>query len=527
MQHRNMHDHNASATVATAAPGDTAPADDATRWQEYARHAALRAEVSLALAEPGEPRATLQRCAEALVAHLDAAFARIWTVADDAATLELQASAGRYTHLSGPHGRIPIGHLKIGMIAQECRPYLTNAVIGDPRVHEQAWARREGMVAFAGYPLIVEARLVGVMALFAQHPLTAATLEALASVAAAIGQGIERQRAEALLREREAAYRGVFEATSDGLLIGDFAGQILTANPAAGAIFGHDAAAWPALTLADLIAPDEDAELRRHLAAVAAGGEFRAQLTGRRRDGRAVPLEIYGSALSYRGQSRLLCAIRDITERVEAERLRAQRVQEERQRLARELHDSVTQALYGITLYSTAATRQLAAGDLATARGSLAEIGATAHEALAELRLLIFELRPPLLAGAGLVAALQARLDAVEGRLGTLKTRLDAPATLELPPAHEETLYRIAQEALNNTLKHAHARQVTVSLHQDAAVTRLRISDDGGGFDPQAEGGHGGLGLRGIAERAALVGARLDVTSAPGAGTTLAVELPR
>ncbi|HEY8599814.1 MAG TPA: histidine kinase [Thermomicrobiales bacterium] len=515
-----MRDHNASTT--------TAPTDDAAaHWREHARHAALRAEVSLALAEPGTPRATLQRCAEALVAHLDAAFARIWTVADDGATLELQASAGRYTHLDGPHGRIAIGHLKIGLIAQERRPYLTNAVIGDPRVHEQGWARREGMVAFAGYPLIVEARLVGVMALFAQRPLTATTLDALASVAAAIGQGIERQRAEAALREREAAYRGVFEATSDGLLIGDFAGQILAANPAAGAIFGHDAAAWPALTLADLLAPDEGVALGRHLAAVAAGEQFRAQLAGRRRDGRAVPLEIHGSTLSYGGQARLLCAVRDITERVEAERLRDRRVHEERQRLARELHDSVTQSLYGITLYSTAATRQLAAGDLATARDSLAEIGATAQEALAELRLLIFELRPPILAEAGLIAALQARLDAVEGRIGTLKTRLDAPATLELPPAIEESLYRIAQEALNNTLKHAHARQVTVALQQDATTTRLRIGDDGVGFDPHADAGHGGLGLRGIAERAALLGARLDVTSAPDRGTAITVEVPR
>lgn len=514
-----MPDHHTGTTIA--------PTGTATEAAEHARHAALRAEVSLALAEPGEPRATLQRCAEALVAHLDAAFARIWTVTDDGTTLELQASAGRYTHLDGPHGRVAIGHLKIGLIAQERRPYLTNAVIGDPRVHEQAWARREGMVAFAGYPLIVEARLVGVMALFAQHPLTAATLEALASIAAAIGQGIERQRTETLLREREAAYRGVFEATSDGLLISDFAGRILTANPAAGAIFDHDATAWPALALADLIAPDDAAALRRHLATVAAGGEFRAQLTGQRRAGHAVPLEIYGSPLSYHGQPRLLCAIRDITERVEAERLRVQRVQAERQRLARELHDSVTQSLYGITLHSTAATRQLAAGDLAVARDSLAEISATAHEALAELRLLIFELRPPILAEAGLVAALQARLDAVEGRVGTLKTRLDAPTALHLPAATEEALYRIAQEALNNILKHAHARQVVVSLHQDATLTRLRISDDGGGFDPQATSGHGGLGLRGIAERAALLGARLDVTSAPGQGTTVAVEVPR
>ena len=84
--------------------------------------------------------------------------------------LELQASAGLYTHLDGPHSRVPVGQYKIGLIAQERKPHLTNTVVGDPRVSDQEWAQREGMVAFAGYPLIVEDRLVGVMAMFARHP---------------------------------------------------------------------------------------------------------------------------------------------------------------------------------------------------------------------------------------------------------------------------------------------------------------------------------------------------------------------
>ena len=95
----------------------------------------------------------LQRCAEALVDHLHGAFARIWTLNPQEDVLELQASAGLYTHLDGPHSRVPVGKYKIGLIAQERKPHLTNAVVGDPRVSDQEWARREGMVAFAGYPL--------------------------------------------------------------------------------------------------------------------------------------------------------------------------------------------------------------------------------------------------------------------------------------------------------------------------------------------------------------------------------------
>ncbi|HEX7314273.1 MAG TPA: PAS domain S-box protein [Pyrinomonadaceae bacterium] len=172
------------------------------------QQAALGAEVGAALAEGQMPlRRVLQRCVEAVVNYLDAAFARVWTIERGADVLELQASAGMYTHLDGPHGRVPVGKFKIGLIAAERKPHLTNSVVGDPRVGDQEWARREEMVSFAGYPLLVEDRLVGVLAMFARKALPDDTMEALASVANVIAQGIERRRAEErlaeLLRERE------------------------------------------------------------------------------------------------------------------------------------------------------------------------------------------------------------------------------------------------------------------------------------------------------------------------------------
>ncbi|MDQ2800713.1 MAG: response regulator, partial [Armatimonadota bacterium] len=170
------------------------------------RLAALSAEVGVALTQKADLQDTLQQCAEAMVRHLDAAFARIWTLDRDGKILELQASAGLYTHLNGPHGRVPVGKFKIGLIAQERRPHLTNTVWDDPRVSDKEWAKREGMIAFAGHPLIVEDRLLGVMAMFARHPLTDATLQALASVADGIALGIERKQAEEeLLRAKDAA----------------------------------------------------------------------------------------------------------------------------------------------------------------------------------------------------------------------------------------------------------------------------------------------------------------------------------
>jgi PAS domain S-box-containing protein len=177
------------------------------------RQAALGADVGGALAEGGVLRQSLQRCCEAVVRHLDAAFARAWTLERGSDVLELQASAGMYTHTNGAHGRVPVGKFKIGLIAAEREPHLTNAVVGDPRVGDQEWAKRERMVAFAGYPLLVEDRLVGVLAMFSRAALPEDTLEALSSVANVIAQGIERKRAEEaleeLLSEREQALEEV------------------------------------------------------------------------------------------------------------------------------------------------------------------------------------------------------------------------------------------------------------------------------------------------------------------------------
>ncbi len=140
--------------------------------------------------------AILKKSAEAIVLHMDAAFARIWTLNRQENVLELQASAGLYTHFDGPHGRVPVGKFKIGLIAAERKPHVTNTVIGDPRVGDQEWARREGIVSFAGYPLMVKGEMVGVFALFGRRPLSEFVISTLEIVAEKIANGIEHKHAE-------------------------------------------------------------------------------------------------------------------------------------------------------------------------------------------------------------------------------------------------------------------------------------------------------------------------------------------
>jgi signal transduction histidine kinase len=214
-------------------------------------------------------------------------------------------------------------------------------------------------------------------------------------------------------------------------------------------------------------------------------------------------------------------AIENARLRQKAERLA---VVEERQWLARELHDSVTQALYSVTLYAEAARMALAAGKQDVAAENLAELQAMAREALFDIRLLIFELHPPILEGQGLVVALRIRLAAVETRAGLqAEMRVDGGRRLPLPI--EEDLYRIALEALNNVVKHAKAQHVVIYLRFDEQHVCLEISDDGIGYDPAQAGASGGMGLRGMQERAQRINGTLEIHSAPGKGSTLKVEV--
>jgi PAS domain S-box-containing protein len=197
---------------------------------------------------------------------------------------------------------------------------------------------------------------------------------------------------------------------------------------------------------------------------------------------------------------------------------------EERQRLARELHDSVSQALYGIALGARTA-RTLLDRDAGQVAAPLDYVLSLAETALTEMRALIFELLPDALKTEGLVAALGRQMAAVRARHG-IATQAELGAEPDVAVAIKEALYRIAQEALHNTVKHAQARSVVVRLEAVPETLTLEVSDDGIGFDPNRSfPGH--LGLHTMRERAAQLGGTLELSSAPGHGTRLRVMIPR
>ena len=261
------------------------------------RQVAVRGDVGLAFGRQDGLEAILHECAESIVRHLDAAFARIWTLSGDGRVLELRASAGIYTHLDGDHSRIPMGQLKIGRIAQEQKHVLTTDILNDPRISDKAWAANEGMSSFAGYPLLVGKRTLGVVAMFSRKPLTAGTAEALASTADLIAHGIERKNAEDKLRASERDLSSIIETIPGLVWCAAPDGELNYLNRRILDYTGTSPDAWAQLGWKNFLHP-EDAErtAQAWAHAVATGEPHRTQCRFRRSDGVYRWFQVLGQA---------------------------------------------------------------------------------------------------------------------------------------------------------------------------------------------------------------------------------------
>jgi signal transduction histidine kinase len=196
----------------------------------------------------------------------------------------------------------------------------------------------------------------------------------------------------------------------------------------------------------------------------------------------------------------------------------------ERNRLALDLHDAVSQKLFGLVLAAESAGTLLGR-DPAAAREQVAKLQALAQEARDELRSLVFELRPPDLERDGLCGALRKHVELLR-RLQPVEIDLDLDVELEREPARDREVLRIAQEAIHNSLRHAQAQHLAVRLHREDGRVLLEVEDDGVGFDPSARALRAThLGLTSMEERAERMGGRLEIRSAPGSGTRVRLDV--
>ncbi len=323
----------------------------------------------------------------------------------------------------------------------------------------------------------------------------------------------ERKRAEHALVESEERFRTLVEQAGDGFELVDSTGRFVDVNTAICQMLGYSRAELLNLSVPEIdpaTSPERFAHLFNSLLDKSPA-TFEGQ--HRRKDGMVFPVEATASIVSISGELFALALVRDITERKSAE------IMKERQRLARDLHDSVNQSLHSVVLLSETLTATLQKDNTKRALYLAERMQDSARQSLKEMRLLLYELQA---AETGretdFVQDLETRLAIVERRAG-IQAQINLQGGLEnCPHLWNKNLFWITIEALNNTLKHAQARNLEINLRCLPGLLELEISDDGKGFDP-ASRLPGGLGLRSMRERAALLGGELVIDSSPGKGT--------
>lgn len=471
---------------------------------EQLRRTTLRADIAAALASAGGVDEMLRRCAEAMVAAFDAALARIWVVADSEPVLMLRASAGLSTPIDGRYGRIPIGAIRVGLIAETRWPSVTNDFRNDPHIDDPGWVEREHLTAVAGYPLLVEGRVIGVAAIFCRHAISPATSDTLASIADPIAQAIERRQAEDMVRRREALLADA-EALSH---TGSWAWHRRT-----GAIF------WSQETyrifnvppgtpldlagIARLLAPEDRAVLETELEAIRQkAGEFDREYRVRLADGTQKYVHVFGRPIA--GGDEFIGAVMDVTARKQAEddlhAARARLAEAIRfstmGELAASIAHEVNQPLAAVVTNAQACSLLLRSPEssldqVKEAVADIADAGKRASDVIKRIRVLLSKGTPragtlDVNASVRHVLALMNRELAKHDVRISLELDSDMPPTEADPGLVEQVLINLVNNAIEAmALVHERPRRLTIrsTLNAEGAI-EVGVCDSGGGINP-------------------------------------------
>lgn len=535
--------------------------------EERAKCAAFAAEVSLLLNHDEPLDCLLQRCTDAAVEHLGAAFTRIWLLKpgdlcadchkaslcrDRTICLHLHASSGLSTNLNGEYRRVPVGALKIGRIAQGQGALFTNDVLNDDRLPNKSWMKEHGLRSFAGFALMVENQVFGVLGLFSREVISEPMRQTIESVCNGLAASIARKQAVAALQASEMRTRAIVESALDAVVTMDERGIITGWNSQAASMFGYQEQEISGRLLSDTILPPRFREahstgLQRFLSS--GHGPIlnrRVEVSALHKDGREFPIELSVTALTIEGRKVFSAFLRDISERKQAERALKEAYEQlrdltrrlteaeevERKRLARELHDEFGQALTGLKFDVAWLTKELsrstkgagAAGMKSKAMGMSQAIDGL----IQSVRATAASLRPGVLDDLGLVAALEWLATSFHERTGLPCELAIDPSLRDTPVevALATTIFRGAQELLTNVMRHSHASEVEMRLTVQEDHLILTVRDNGRGLRPEQWKEGRSLGLRGLHERVKLVGGGVKIVSSPHTGTEVTISLP-
>jgi len=521
--------------------------------------------IGAAISRSRDLRTGLQRSAEGMVAHLDLGLARIWVLDPDEQRLRLMASAGLTPRLDQPMD-FALGEGAVGKVAVERAPYQTDSIADDEVALGREWCAERGLVSLTALPLLVEDRLVGVVAIFARAPLDAMVRQALSSVADGIAVGIERSRVELDLRRNQAFFAAVIEQAKDGIAIVDQEGRHQLVNPAYCGQTGYTSGELLDRTIYDLVPVDAHCEVSP---LVEANRSDRRMFGLVRKDGTRFTAEVGGSPLSVAGERLTLAVVRDVTRELEAE-ARHRRL-EEQLRLSQRM-ESVGQLAGGVAHdFNNLLLVILGHIDLAetaldedegeAVRTSLGEIKtATERAAVLTRQLLAFSRRQPL------EFELLDLNELIRGLLRMLRRLVPESYEIEFAPGEdlgtieadpgqlEQVLMNLAanaRDALDEAGRVGHVRIATERTTVDAEMRErypwategeyvmLSVEDDGAGMSPELaelvfdpffttkEVGYGtGMGLATVYGIVKQHGGHLNVETQPGQGTAVHLYWP-
>ena len=339
-----------------------------------------------------------------------------------------------------------------------------------------------------------------------------------------IDRTTERRRDQAALRDREARLHAILETAVEGIITIDERGIIESLNAAAETIFGYSADEIIGRNVKVLMPAPYRQQHDGYLSNYLRTGHARIigigrEVVGQRKDGTVFPMELSVSEVKLEERRLFTGFVRDITERKRLEREILEISDREQRRIGQGLHDGLCQHLAGIELLSQVLEQKLAKKSHPTA-SQAGRIAEHVREAIAQTRMLARGLSPVSMEANGLMSALE-ELTKTITELFDIECRFECEETMLISDNAAAThLYRIAQEAINNAIKHGKARKIVVALEPYKSNNRLRITDNGTGF-PKELNDHSGMGLQIMKYRAGMIGASLEIQRADGKGTSV------
>ncbi len=501
--------------------------------QERIAFAALDVEITqIVMRGDGLPK-ILQSCAERILPALNVTLMGIWMMDETEQALDLQASVGFSAERKQVFDRIAIGDFLVGQIVQKRKSILTNSLQEDHHIPESEWAIQEGWVGFAGYPLILHERVLGVLAVFSDHSVTATTLSALEMVAARITLGIEKTRAEQAQRVSEGRLQALLDHSSAVIYMKDLEGRYLLINRTYERICQLDRENIQGKTDFDIF-PTEIAKalVANDQMARFSGPSFEKEEILPHEDGLHTYLSNKFPLVGPDGARYAVCTIStDITFRKQTEEAlqfseqRLRGLLEERTKISQDLHDHILQSLYAVGLIIAAAKQPIKINASSEALGHLEQAIAQLNTAIGEIRGFIEGMpREPMEVG-DFSTELYALVRAITLPLSTkFDVYLDHAAVQRLNKDQTLHLLNIAREAMSNCIRHAQATRGGIRLTSEGEAIRFEIYDNGMGFERNG-GSSLGHGLSNMQSRVNQMNGKFTIQSQRGKGTHIIVEL--